>query len=90
MCLDSTSVKLILVLVTQEKLHLCIAQAMLLHESLECNYAVVNLLVGSWNVRSLVEGSGDARTCRSRPMNVVGSEMVDSKVDLLVKELKRY
>ena len=50
----------------------------------------MDLLVGSWNVRSLVEGSGDACICRSRPMNVVGSEVVDSKVDLLVKELKRY
>ena len=50
----------------------------------------MNLLVGSWNVRSLVESSGDACICRSRLMNVVGSEMVDRKVDLLVKELKRY
>ena len=33
-----------------------------------CDFADVDLLVGSWNVRSLVECSGDVCICRSRPV----------------------
>ena len=55
-----------------------------------CDFADMDLLIGSWNVRSLVECSGDVRICRSRPVSVAVSENVDHKLDLLVKELKRY
>ena len=55
-----------------------------------CNFADMDLLIGSWNVRSLVECSGDVHICRSRPVNVAVSENVDRKLDLLVKELRRY
>ena len=33
-----------------------------------CDFADMDLLVGSLNVRSLVECSGDVRICRSRPV----------------------
>ena len=55
-----------------------------------CDFADMDLLFGSWNVRSLVECSGDVRICRSRPVSVAVSGNVDRKLDLLVKELKRY
>ena len=48
------------------------------------------LLLATWNVRSLVESyGGDARICRSRqsPENCA---TVDRKLDLLVRELRRY
>ena len=49
------------------------------------------LTVGTWNVRTLVESTGDERVCRKR---VVGerdeSDTVDRKLDLVVRELKRY
>ena len=46
-----------------------------------------DLVVASWNVRTLVECSGDVRVCRKRPEN---SGVVDRKLDLLAAELKRY
>ena len=46
-------------------------------------------MVGSWNVRTLVESRGDLQVCRKRPVGEV-SESVDRKLDLLVKELQRY
>ena len=55
------------------------------------------LVVGTWNVRTLVECSGDERVCRKRPK--VGTRhsnhsdnhgKVDRKLDLLVGELRRY
>ena len=54
--------------------------------------------VSTWNVRTLVESAGgDRRICRSRPQpdSSVTSEspaphLVDRKLDILVKELKRY
>ena len=51
-----------------------------------------NLVVGTWNVRSLVEGSGDLRVCGKRYSDSASgcSESVDRKLDLLVKELERY
>ena len=55
-----------------------------------CDFADMDWLVGNWNVMSLVECSGDACICRSRPVSVVVSENDDCKLDLLVKELKRY
>ena len=39
---------------------------------------IVDLLVGSLNVRSLVESSGDAHVCRSRP---AANGSVDRKLD---------
>ena len=48
----------------------------------------MDLLVGSWNVRSLVESSGYARICRSRPVIVAANGSVDRKLDMLVKELE--
>ncbi len=47
-------------------------------------------MVGTWNVRSLVEGSGGLRVCRKRYAACGHSESVDRKLDLLVKELERY
>ena len=75
---------------TQVKLHLCAAKAVLSHESSVCDFADMDLLIGSWNIMSLVECSDDVRTCRSRPVSVAVSENVDHKLDFLVKELKRY
>ena len=49
-----------------------------------------DLIVGSWNVRTLVESSGDLRICRKRQVLGKRSEVVDRKLDLLVWELKRY
>ena len=42
----------------------------------------------TWNVRSLVEDTGDARVCRAAPGRI-GTE-VDKKFDFLVEELKKY
>ena len=47
------------------------------------------LYVGTWNVRSLVETSGDRRVCCSRRV-AYGDTGVERKLDLLVKELARY
>ena len=46
------------------------------------------LSVATWNVRSLVEDSGDARICRKRPHASPSS--VDRKFDFLVDQLRRY
>ena len=46
-----------------------------------------NLVIGTWNVRTLVESSGDERICRKGP---VTPGVVDRKLDLLDGELKRY
>ena len=49
------------------------------------------LIVGTWNVRTLVESTGDERVCRKRAVGVRGeSGAVDRKLDLVVRELKRY
>ena len=56
------------------------------------------LLVATWNVRTLVESvGGDRRICRSRPQHttvdcaqVASPHLVAHKLDLLVKELRRY
>jgi hypothetical protein len=49
-----------------------------------------SLLVATWNVRSLVENAGDVRICR-RPHEVLSNpQTVDRKLDLLMKELRRY
>ena len=55
------------------------------------------LAVATWNVRSLVESSGDERICRKRPeagrgreSRSHGTQTVDRKLDLMVKELRRY
>ena len=45
--------------------------------------------MASWNVRTLVESSGDVRVCRKRQALGERSEVVDRKLDLLVGELKR-
>ena len=46
------------------------------------------LSVATWNVRSLVEDSGDGRICRKRPRP--SSTSVDRKFDFLVHELRHY
>ena len=46
------------------------------------------LNVATWNIRTLVESTGDARICRSRP--VVCQQLVNRKLDILMMELKRY
>ena len=49
------------------------------------------LTVGTWNVRTLVESTGDERVCRKRVVGErVESDTVDRKLDLVVRELKRY
>ena len=58
-------------------------------------------LAATWNVRTLVESAGgDKRISRSRPQHIGGEmtnnsertsqHLVDRKLDLLVKELRRY
>ena len=56
-----------------------------------------NLVVATWNVRTLVECSADERICRKQLMDVVKhgnhSDMpgkIDRKIDLLVGELRKY
>ena len=52
------------------------------------------LSVGSWNVRTLVESTGDECVCRKRSVKACSQRddpgLVDRKLDLLVRELKRY
>jgi hypothetical protein len=48
------------------------------------------LVLSTWNVRTLVENSGDARICRTRPKTTCNCNSVDRKLDLLIRELKRY
>ena len=48
-----------------------------------------NLTLCTWNVRTLVESTGDVRICRKRQGQNKGNG-VDRKLDLLVGELKRY
>ena len=51
------------------------------------------LTVGTWNVCTLVESVGDERICRkvNKPGNHRNDHgMVDRKLDLLARELKRY
>eukprot|EP00117_Sycon_ciliatum_P039014 scpid35652/ scgid3339/ Craniofacial development protein 2; p97 bucentaur protein len=45
------------------------------------------LAFATWNVRSLVEDSGDERICRKRQNNNLS---IDRKLDFLVAELRRY
>lgn len=48
------------------------------------------ILVAIWNVHSLVESSGDKRTCRKHPSGSnAGPRTIDCKLDLLI-ELRRY
>ena len=49
-----------------------------------------DLVVGSWNVRTLVECLGDVRVCRKHQVLGERLEVVDKKLDLLVGELRRY
>ena len=53
--------------------------------------------VGTWNIHTLVESTGDERVCRKRPVSVIkpGNQcgdpgQVDRKLDLVVRELRRY
>ena len=48
------------------------------------------LNVGTWNVRSLVESSGDDKICRKRPSSNRSTANADRMLDLLVRELRRY
>ena len=48
-------------------------------------------MIATWNVRSLVENAGDERICRKRPNEALPKpNTVDCKLDLLVRELRRY
>ena len=50
-----------------------------------------NINFATWNVRSLLENSGDARIFRSRPQGASQNPpTVDRKLDLLMRELTRY
>ena len=49
-----------------------------------------NLVVGSWNVRKLVECSGDVRVCQKKQVMGERSEVVDRKLDLVVGEFRTY
>ena len=54
-------------------------------------YSRKKLIFATWNVRSLVENSGDACICRSRPQEASQNpSIVDRKLDLLMRELARY
>jgi hypothetical protein len=55
------------------------------------NYSVKGnrMAVATWNLRSLVENSGDVRICRKR-VQVNPNSVVDRKLDLMTKELKRF
>ena len=48
------------------------------------------LHVGTWNVRSLVESNGDERICRKRPASSRSTGNPDRKLDMLVRELRKY
>ena len=49
------------------------------------------LFAATWNVRSLVESSGNIRVCRAARFAVSnGGGGVDRKLDLLVDELGKY
>ena len=60
----------------------------------KCRRTRSSLIIGTWNVCTWVENSGDKNICRKGPVAVTtGSEdsrMVDRKLDLLVGELERY
>ena len=52
--------------------------------------------VGTWNVRTLAESTGDERVCRKQPVSVKkpcnqcgDPGQVDRKQDLVVRELRR-
>ena len=47
------------------------------------------LAIATWNVRTLVESTGDERICRKRASGA-STGNVDRKLDLVVRELKRY
>ena len=47
------------------------------------------LKIVTWNIRPLVKNSGDKRICRAAA-DTTRSKNVDQKLNLLVKELKRY
>ena len=51
--------------------------------------AACKLQICTWNIRSLLENSGDVRICRRR-CPVTPGNLVDRKLDLLVGELARY
>ena len=53
------------------------------------HYRRALLYAGSWNVRSLVEASGDRRICCAHSTTHDGPG-VERKLDLLVNELKHY
>ena len=58
-----------------------------------CYKRLRDLVACTWNVRSLVENSGDIWICQKRCLcNGVsaGADVVDRKLDLLVGELQRY
>ena len=47
--------------------------------------------MATWNVRSPVENAGDKRIYRRRPQEALSNpQAVDRKLDLLMKELRRY
>ena len=55
------------------------------------NCLIKKLVVATWNVRTLVESSGDGRICRKRPQEaLVNPHLVDCKLDLLMRELGHY
>ena len=71
------------------------------HSTKTRTHARRTLIAASWNVRTLVESAGgDRRVSRSRPQSTgpgvsqsieaVSQHSVDRKLDLSVKELKRY
>ena len=49
-----------------------------------------SLVLGSWNIRTLVESSGDVHVCWKQQVLGERSNVVDRKLDMLVRELKRY
>ena len=48
------------------------------------------LVLGRWNIRTLVESSGDVQVCRKRKELGEKFNVVDRKLKMQLRELKRY
>ena len=48
------------------------------------------LVLGNWNIRTLVESSGDVHVCLKQQILGEKSNVVERNLDMLVRELKRY
>ena len=90
---DLGSSSLALVLHTRASSNL-FAQEMAMNISLKSRNRKRCLVVGLWNVRTLVDSSGDERICRKicveKSIQSENSGSVDRKLDIVVRQLKGY